>query len=73
MMEQQDRPPENVDELEDEAPPDALPASPGMRRLVIAIYILIVICVVLGLLLSMVWTGIFADRFGFPLPESWSI
>lgn len=63
-------PPE--DEFDDEAPPDALPASPGMRKLVIAIYILIVICVVLGLLLSLVWSGIIADNWSFPLPEPWS-
>jgi hypothetical protein len=72
MMEPQeydDFPPEE----EDEAPADALPARPGLRRLVIAIYILIVICVVGGLLLSMVWSGIFSSRFGFPLPEAWSV
>jgi hypothetical protein len=72
MMEQQeyeDFPPED----EDEAPPDALPASPVLRKVVIAIYILIVICVIGGLLLSMVWSGIFSNRFGFPLPDAWSI
>jgi hypothetical protein len=70
-MEQQeydDFPPE-----ENEAPPDALPARPGLRRLVIAIYILIVICVISGLLLGMVWSGIFSNRFGFPLPEALNV
>lgn len=66
-------PPPDIDEDENEAPADALPASPGMRKLVIAIYILIVICVVLGLLLSLVWSGIIADNWSFPLPEPWSV
>lgn len=69
MDEQPPFPPED----EDEAPPDALPASPGMRKLVIAIYILIVICVVLGLVLSLVWSGIVTDRWGIPMPEPWSV
>lgn len=61
------------DEFEDEAPADALPASPGLRKLVIAIYILIVVCVILGLLLSLVWSGIVTDRWGIPMPEPWSV
>lgn len=61
------------EEFEDEAPPDALPASPGMRRLVIALYILIVVCVILGLLVSLVWSGFWADRWGNPLPDTWSV
>lgn len=58
---------------DDEAPPDALPANPGMRKFVIAVYILIVICVVLGLLLSMVWSGLSIDDWSLPLPETWSV
>lgn len=60
-------------EDEDEAPPDALPASPGLRRIAIAIYVLIVVCVILGLLLSLVWSGIVSDRWGIPLPQTWSV
>jgi hypothetical protein len=73
MMEPHDLPRKDIDEIGDEAPPDALPASPGLRRLAIVIYVMIVVCVVLALLLGMIWGGISADRFGFPLPESWSI
>lgn len=76
MIERPDPPPKDVyQELwdDDEAPPDALPANPGMRKLVIAIYILIVFCVVLGLLLSMVWSGLFVDDWSIPLPDAWSI
>ena len=72
MMERQDDQYDPFDEQE-EAPPDALPASPGLRKVAIAIYILIVICVVAGLLLSLVWSGFFADRWSPPLPERWTI
>ena len=71
MIEPPATPPE--EDFEDEAPPDALPASPGMRRLVIALYILIVVCVSLGLLVSLVWSGFWADRWGNPLPDTWSV
>lgn len=57
----------------DEAPPDAFPASPGLRRLAIAVYIVIVLCVILGLLLSLVWSGIVSNRWGIPLPQTWSV
>jgi ABC-type Fe3+ transport system permease subunit len=69
MHEQPPFPPED----EEEAPPDALPASPGMRKVAIVIYILIVVCVILGLLLSLVWSGFWADRWGNPLPDTWSV
>lgn len=79
MNEPQHLPPEDEiddafeDDVEEEAPPDALPASPGLRKVAIALYILIIICVIGGLILSLVWSGIFADRWGFPLPDAWSI
>lgn len=57
---------------EEEAPADALPASPRLRKVAIAIYILILICVIGGLLLSMVWSGIVADRWSVPFPEPFS-
>ncbi len=66
-------PPDDDDTFEDEAPPDALPASPGLRRVAIAVYILIVVCVILGLVLSLIWSGIVSDRWGIPLPETWSV
>jgi hypothetical protein len=72
MMERPDEQHIPFDE-EDEAPPDALPASPGLRKVAIAIYILIVFCVVGGLLLSLVWSGILADRWSIPLPDRWSV
>lgn len=58
----------------EEEPIDALPLNPWARRLVIGMYILIVTCVILGLLLSLVWSGILAEWFGadfsIPWPET---
>lgn len=73
MVEPPTPPPDDEYAYEDEAPPDALPASPGLRRVAIAVYIFIVICVILGLLLSLVWSGIVSDRWGIPLPQTWSV
>jgi hypothetical protein len=75
MIDRPEPPSEEADHeiWEEEAPPDALPANPAMRKIVIAIYILIVVCVVLGLLLSMIWSGLFVDDWSLPLPDAWSI
>lgn len=73
MDEKRVPPPELHETPEDEASTDVWPDSPGRRKVAIAIYILIVFCVIAGLLLSMVWSGIFADRWSFPLPETWSV
>lgn len=52
-----------------DAPADALPARPWLRRLVIGIYVLIVLCVVISLLGLLFYSGFLDFPFEGPLPR----
>lgn len=52
-----------------DAPADALPSRPGLRRLVIAIYLIVVLCVIISLIGLMFYSGFLDFPFEGPLPR----